>query len=160
VAWDLGDDIRHEPEPLDWHGDASSYTAFDVVDLAHLLEAKMALLAAGVVVVVAMLHAYFLVLEMFLWQRDSTRKIFETSFEFARDSARMAANQGLYNGFLSAGLIWSLVAYGPRDGRAILGFFLACVIVAGVYGAATVNRKILFVQALPAAIAMVLVWLA
>jgi putative membrane protein len=120
----------------------------------------MGLIAAAAVVVVALLHAYFLVLEMFLWQRDSTRKTFETSVEFARDSARMAANQGLYNGFLFAGLIWSLVAYGPTNGRAIIGFFLACVIVAGLYGAATVNRKILFVQALPAAIAMLLIWLA
>lgn len=119
----------------------------------------MALIAAAAVVVVALLHAYFLVLEMFLWQRDSTRKTFETSIEFARDSATLAANQGLYNGFLAAGLVWSLVAYGPKDGRAIIGFFLACVIVAGIYGAATVNKRILMVQSLPAAIALVLVWL-
>jgi len=120
----------------------------------------MALIAAAAVVVVALLHAYFLVLEMFLWQRDSTRKTFETSVEFARDSAKLAANQGLYNGFLFAGLIWGLVAYGPKDGRAIIGFFLACVILAGLYGAATVNRRILLVQAVPAAIAIALISLA
>jgi putative membrane protein len=80
--------------------------------------------------------------------------------EVADSSARLAANQGLYNGFLAMGLLWGLFGYGVVEGRAILTFFLACVIVAGLYGAATVNRRIILVQSVPAAIAAILVWLA
>ena len=101
---------------------------------------------------VALLHAYFLVLEMFLWDTPRGRRVFGTTPEFAAASKSLAANQGLYNGFLAAGLIWGLFAGDP-----VKIFFLACVIVAGAYGAATVNRKILWVQATPAAIALALV---
>jgi len=101
---------------------------------------------------VAAIHVYILVLEMFLWTRPYGRRVFGSTAEFAQASKTLAANQGLYNGFLAAGLIWGLML-GPA-GRAVQLFFLGCVIVAGLYGALTVGRKILFVQALPAAIAM------
>ena len=101
---------------------------------------------------VALLHVYFLVLEMFLWDKPFGRKTFGLTPEFASASKALAANQGLYNGFLAAGLLWG-IALGP-DGRAVKVFFLACVIVAGIFGAVTVNRKILFVQAVPAAVAL------
>ncbi len=104
---------------------------------------------------VAFAHGYFLVLEMFLWTRPYGRRVFGTSEAQAAETAVLAKNQGLYNGFLAAGIAWAL-ATGKRD---VLLFFLGCVIVAGVYGAATANRRILFVQALPAAVAAALVWL-
>ena len=106
------------------------------------------------VVIVAALHMYFLVLEMFLWRTPVGLRTFRMTKEVADSSAVLAANQGLYNGFLAAGLIWGLFA-----GRPVVTFFLLCVIVAGIYGAATVSRRILFVQAVPAAVALVLVWL-
>jgi len=115
--------------------------------------------AAVVIAVVAALHIYFLVLEMFLWRTPFGLRTFRMTKEVADSSAVLAANQGLYNGFLAAGLLWSLLAYGVEGGRPILTFFLLCVIVAGIYGAATVSRRILFIQAVPAAIALVLVWL-
>jgi putative membrane protein len=115
--------------------------------------------AAVLVVIVAALHAGFLVLEMFLWRKPFGLRTFHMTQEVADSSAVLAANQGLYNGFLAAGLLWSLLGYGVVSGRAILTFFLACVIVAGLYGAATVSRRIAVIQALPAAIASVLVWL-
>lgn len=107
------------------------------------------------VALVALLHAYFLVLEMFLWDKPTGRRVFGLTREFAAQSRTLAANQGLYNGFLAAGLVWGLVL-GPA-GEAIKIFFLVCVIVAGVFGAITVNRKILWVQALPGAIALAMV---
>jgi putative membrane protein len=106
---------------------------------------------------VAVLHLYFLVLEMFLWNRPFGRRTFGLTPEFAAASKSLAANQGLYNGFLAAGLLWGL--WLGDAGTAVKLFFLGCVVVAGVFGAATVNRKILAVQALPGAIALVLVWL-
>ena len=110
-------------------------------------------IAANIMVgLVALLHAYFLVLEMFLWDKPRGRRVFGTTPEFAAASKSLAANQGLYNGFLAAGLIWGLFAGDP-----VKIFFLACVIVAGVFGAATVNLRILWIQALPAAIALALV---
>ena len=109
---------------------------------------------AGVLVgLVAALHLYFLVLEMFLWTTPTGRRVFGLDGDFAEKSKALAANQGLYNGFLVAGLLWGLVA-GRTDVRV---FFLVCVVVAGLYGAATVNRRILFVQAVPAALALVAV---
>jgi putative membrane protein len=108
-----------------------------------------------VIALVALLHAYFLVLEMFLWTRPAGRRAFGTTREFADASKALAANQGLYNGFLAAGLVWGLLS-GSQD---VQIFFLACVLVAGVFGAVTVSRKILFVQALPAAVALALVLL-
>src|SRR5687768_9600739 len=103
-------------------------------------------IAVALIVLVALLHLYFMVLEMFLWTRPLGLKVFRQSLEKAEQSKVLAANQGLYNGFLVAGLIWSLVC--TRQDVAL--FFLACVVVAGVYGAATVNRRIFFIQALPA----------
>src|SRR5580692_8708590 len=120
----------------------------------------MSVIANIVVALVAALHLYFLVLEMFLWTKPLGLKTFRNSLEKAVDSAVLAANQGLYNGFLAAGLIWGLVQGVPGFAFQIKMFFLLCVIVAGVYGAATVSRRILLVQATPAAIAVVLVWLA
>jgi putative membrane protein len=112
------------------------------------------------VALVAVLHVYFLVLEMFLWTKPLGLKTFRNTPEKAQDSAVLAANQGLYNGFLAAGLIWGLVQAVPGFAFQIKVFFLLCVIVAGVYGAATVSRRILLVQAAPAALALVLLWLA
>jgi putative membrane protein len=112
------------------------------------------------VALVAVLHVYFLVLEMFLWTRPLGLKTFRNSPEKAADSAVLAANQGLYNGFLAAGLLWGLVQDIPAFAFQIKTFFLLCVIVAGLYGTATVSRRILYVQAAPAAIALVLLWLA
>ena len=112
------------------------------------------------VALVAALHVYFLVLEMFLWTRPLGLKTFRNSLEKAKESAVLAANQGLYNGFLAAGLIWGLIQGVPAVAFQIKTFFLLCVIVAGVYGAATVSHRILWVQAAPAAIALILLWLA
>ena len=116
----------------------------------------MAMLATVLVVLVAALHAYFLVLEMFLWTKPKGMKTFGLDPVFAEASKTLAANQGLYNGFLAAGLVFGLV----RGDVPTVLFFLGCVIVAGVYGAATVGRKILFVQAVPAVIAAAAVLLA
>jgi len=104
---------------------------------------------------VALLHVYFLVLEMFLWDTPTGRRVFALTPEFARASKGLAANQGLYNGFLAAGLIWGLAL--GEAGDPIKIFFLACVIVAGVFGALTASRKILWVQALPGAVGLALV---
>ncbi len=105
---------------------------------------------------VALLHAWFLVLEMFLWDTPTGRATFQLEPAFATESKSLAANQGLYNGFLVAGLVFGLV--GPSEHRYVFQvFFLVCVIVAGLYGAATVSRRILLVQALPAALALVAV---
>ena len=111
--------------------------------------------AANIVIaLVALLHAYFLVLEMFLWDRPYGMRTFRLTPEFAAASKRLAANQGLYNGFLVAGLVWGL-ALGAQ-GIDVKVFFLACVVVAGLFGGATVNRSILFVQAVPGIIALAL----
>jgi len=118
----------------------------------------MSKIAAGAVTLVALLHLYFLVLEMFLWQTPFGMSTFGTSPEIAAASAVLAANQGLYNGFLAAGLLWALLSYGVVRGRSILTFFLVCVGVAGIYGGVTANLRILFVQAVPASIALALVW--
>jgi len=116
--------------------------------------------ANALVAVVAALHLYFLILEMFLWTRPLGLKTFRNSPEKAAASAVLAANQGLYNGFLAAGLIWGLVQSTPSFAFQIKVFFLLCVIVAGLYGAASVSRRILYVQAAPAALALILLWLA
>ena len=115
----------------------------------------MALAANVAVALVALLHAYFLVLEMFLWDKPAGLRAFGQTLEAARASKVLAANQGLYNGFLAAGLVWGLAL--GASGTPVKLFFLACVIVAGVFGALTAHRRILFVQALPAAIALALV---
>jgi len=120
----------------------------------------MTFVANCLVALVAALHVYFLVLEMFLWTKPLGLKTFRNSIEKATESAVLAANQGLYNGFLAAGLVWGLFHSSPGFAFQIKTFFLLCVIVAGVYGAATVSRRILYVQAAPAALALILLWLA
>ncbi len=117
-------------------------------------------LANIVVAVVAALHVYFLALEMFFWTRPLGLRVFGNSPEKAADSAVLAANQGLYNGFLAAGLVWGLVQPNLAFAFQIKIFFLACVIVAGIYGAVSVSRKILLVQAAPAVLALIALWLA
>ena len=107
--------------------------------------------------VVGLLHVYFLILEMFLWTKPAGLKAFGLTPERAESSKVLAANQGLYNGFLAAGLFWSLLAC--VHGNMIAIFFLSCVVVAGLYGAATASRKILFVQAIPGLVALILVHL-
>jgi putative membrane protein len=116
----------------------------------------MGIVAAVLVGLVAVIHLYILVLEMFLWRTPRGRAAFGTTAEFAEASATLAANQGLYNGFLAAGLSYGLVA----DDQAFRVFFLICVIVGGLYGAATVSRRILLVQAVPAALALAAVLIA
>ena len=115
----------------------------------------MATLANATIALVAVIHVYILILEMFLWEKPAGLRAFGQSPDAAAASRVLAANQGLYNGFLAAGLAWGLLL--GRGGTAVKVFFLACVLVAGLYGAATASRKILFVQAIPAAIALALV---
>ena len=109
----------------------------------------MSILASVLVAFVAALHAYFLVLEMFLWTGPIGRGVFANSVELAEQTKVLAANQGLYNGFLVAGLGWGLIS----SRQDVTLFFLGCVIVAGLFGAATVSRRILYVQAVPALLA-------
>lgn len=111
------------------------------------------MLATILIALVAIIHVYILILEMFLWDTRTGRKAFNLSPEFSRDTRVLAANQGLYNGFLAAGLLWGL--WLGDAGFQIKLFFLACVAISGVFGAATASKKILYVQALPALIAMV-----
>ena len=116
----------------------------------------MQAIADVAVALVALLHLYFLVLEMFLWTRPLGRRVFGLTPEFAQASKTLAANQGLYNGFLAAGLVWGLAL--GTTGFPVRLFFLSCVIVAGLFGAATASRRILWVQAVPGAVAAALVW--
>lgn len=109
------------------------------------------------ILMVALLHIWFLVLEMFLWTHPLGLRTFRLTPEFAAASKSLAANQGLYNGFLAAGLLWGLAQ--GNAGCDVQLFFLGCVIIAGIYGAYSVSRKILFVQALPAVVTALLVWL-
>ena len=118
----------------------------------------MALVANIVVALVALLHIYFLVLEMFLWDKPAGLRAFRMTKTAAQATKVLAANQGLYNGFLAAGLLWGLSL--GAEGTSIKVFFLGCVLVAGLYGAATASRKILFIQAMPAALGLSLVLLA
>ena len=117
----------------------------------------MSVLADIAVAFVALLHLGFLVLEMFLWDKGPGLRVFGHSADTAARTKVLAANQGLYNGFLAAGLLWGLSL--GEAGRSIEIFFLGCVILAGLYGAATASKKILVVQAIPGAIAMALVLL-
>ncbi|MEO6320341.1 MAG: DUF1304 domain-containing protein [Polaromonas sp.] len=118
----------------------------------------MDILANTVVAAVALLHVYILVLEMFLWDKPAGLRAFGNSQVAAAATKVLAVNQGLYNGFLAAGLVWGLSL--GAAGTSVKIFFLLCVLIAGLNGAATASRKILFVQALPAALGLVLVWLA
>jgi putative membrane protein len=128
--------------------------------LTLLGELNLIWIANILVALVAALHAYFLILEMFLWDKPLGLKTFRNTPEKAEITKVLAANQGLYNGFLTAGLIWGLVHGNPAFAFQIKVFFLLCVIVAGTYGAATVSTRILIVQALPAAIALIVLFLA
>ena len=112
------------------------------------------MMANLLVALVALIHVYIVLLEMVWWTSPRGRRAFGTTPEFAEASKVLAANQGLYNGVLVAGLVWALVAGVHGDGRAPAIFFLGCVFVAGLYGAATASRRILFVQSLPAAAAL------
>lgn len=114
----------------------------------------MEMVAIVLAALVAALHLYFLVLEMFFWTKPLGRKAFGLKADFAEQSKALAANQGLYNGFLAAGLAYGLLLGATGAGRPWLVFFLGCVVVAGLFGAATASRKILFVQALPGALAL------
>ena len=114
----------------------------------------MTMAANIVTALVALLHFYFLVLEMFLWTKPAGRKAFGLSAAQAEATKVLAANQGLYNGFLAAGLVWG-IALGSA-GTPVKLFFLGCVLIAGIYGALTASRKILFIQALPAALGLAL----
>ena len=116
----------------------------------------MPIVAVVLIVLIALLHLFFLVLEMFLWTRPVGMKVFRNTPEKAEITRVLAANQGLYNGFLAVGLLWA-AATSQRD---VALFFLGCVVVAGLYGAATVSRRILYVQAVPAVAAMAALWLA
>ena len=107
--------------------------------------------------IVALEHVYFLYLEMFRWTAPRTIKAFKTTAAVAESSKKLAMNQGLYNGFLAAGLIWAIVAPPPLQ-RPLAIFFAACVLVAGVFGGVTVTRRILVIQALPAALALISVF--
>jgi putative membrane protein len=114
--------------------------------------------AANIVVaLIALVHVYILVLEMFLWDKPAGLRAFGQSQQAATATKVLAANQGLYNGFLAAGLFWGLTLGAAGSGVKV--FFLCCVFVAGLYGAATASRKILFVQAVPAAIGLALLLL-
>jgi putative membrane protein len=115
-------------------------------------------LARFLIAFVALEHIGFLVLEMFFWTKPFGLETFGLTAEFAEQSASLAANQGLYNGFLAAGLLWSLVK--KNDAIALQVFFLGCVVVAGVFGAITAKASILYVQGAPALLALVLVFLA
>ncbi len=118
----------------------------------------MSTIANIVIAIIALMHVWFLILEMFLWDKPIGRRAFGLTAEFAAQSKVLAANQGLYNGFLAAGLIWGLLL-GNVEGTHVKIFFLACVLIAGLYGGFTATRKVLWIQALPAAIGLALVLL-
>jgi uncharacterized membrane protein len=115
-------------------------------------EKAISLITLALITFIALLHLYFLVLEMFFWDKPLGRKTFNLTADFAKASKNLAANQGLYNGFLAAGLIWGMLL--GNAGIAILLFFLSCIVVAGAYGGITVNKRIMIIQAFPAAIAL------
>lgn len=117
----------------------------------------MTLITNLLILLVALLHLYFLVLEMFLWDKPKGMKAFGLTPQKAAETKVLAANQGLYNGFLAAGLFWGL--YQGDAGQDFKVFFLLCVLVAGVYGAMTASKKILYIQAMPAALALALLFL-
>jgi putative membrane protein len=117
------------------------------------------MIGAVLVGVVAAIHIWILIMEMVLWETERVRRIFGVSAEFAANTRVLAANQGLYNGFLAAGLILSLLQGLPGSGQGLAHFVLACVVVAGLYGGATVGRRIIYVQAAPAALALLAVLL-
>jgi putative membrane protein len=118
----------------------------------------MQILSKILVVIVALLHTWFLILEMFLWQHSLGLKTFGNTAEMASQTAVLAANQGLYNGFLAVGLIFGMFHSDKKTSKSMVLFFLICIIVAGVYGSITAKPSILYIQALPAALALLAVW--
>jgi putative membrane protein len=114
---------------------------------------QMAWIAIGLALLIGALHVYILVMEMFLWETPRVMQVFGNTPEFAASTKTMAANQGLYNGFLAAGLFWGV--WQGVAGRDVLAFFLICVVIAGIYGGATVSSRIFVIQALPAILALV-----
>ncbi|TDV54065.1 DUF1304 domain-containing protein [Actinophytocola oryzae] len=118
----------------------------------------MTIISDVLVGLVALIHLYIVVLEMFLWTKPRTRAAFGLTAEFAEETRTLAANQGLYNGFLALALIWGLIATDPT-GLQLKLYGLVCVIVAGLYGAATASKRILYVQAVPGALALIAVLL-
>jgi putative membrane protein len=118
----------------------------------------MAILANIVIAIIALMHVWFLILEMLLWDKPTGRRAFGLTAEYAAQTKVLAANQGLYNGFLAAGLFWGLFL-GGSEGMHVKLFFLACVLVAGLFGGFTATRKVLWIQGLPAAIGLALVLL-
>ena len=118
----------------------------------------MHMVANVLVFLIAVLHIWFLILEMFLWKTPRGLKIFGNSQQQADSTATLAANQGLYNGFLAAGLLMSFVVSNPSTAFTFRIFLLSCIIIAGIYGGWSVGRKILFIQAVPAALALLLVF--
>ena len=111
------------------------------------------MVAQVLIALIALLHVYFLILEMFLWDKPLGLKIFGNSLDKAKLTKVLAQNQGLYNGFLAAGLFWSLCAP-PPYATALANFFLGCVLIAGIYGGITASKKIIYIQALPALLAL------
>lgn len=128
------------------------------VDRQSVYGGPMKVLATVLIAAVAAIHVYIVILEMLLWQKPLGLRAFGLTPERAALTASLAKNQGLYNGFLVAGLGWALLEEGALR-RAVATFFLACVAVAGMFGAATVSRRILFIQTLPAALGLVALWL-
>lgn len=120
---------------------------------------NMSLIVSVLVGFVAFEHLYFMVLEMFLWTTPRGRKAFAMTEEYAKSTAALAANQGIYNGFLALGLIWSLLPGGASAPREIQLLFLGFIVFAGVYGGKTVNKKIFFIQSIPATICLILMYL-
>lgn len=118
----------------------------------------MMLIAQILMVLIALLHVYFLVLEMFLWDKPLGMKVFGNNVEKAKITKVLAQNQGLYNGFLAAGLFWAVIEKSSISVN-IATFFLTCIVVAGVYGAMTASTKIFFIQALPAIITLIVIYL-
>ncbi len=118
---------------------------------------SMSFIITSLIALIALLHIYFLVLEMFFWDKPLGRKTFNLTADFAKASKNLAANQGLYNGFLAAGLIWGLLL--GDAAIAIYLFFLSCIAIAGIYGGITVNKRIFFIQALPAILVLALLFI-
>ncbi len=116
----------------------------------------MDILIISLIVIIAIQHILFLILEMFFWTKPIGLKVFRQSLEKARASETLAANQGLYNGFLSAGLLWSLFHPSGDVSAQLQYFFLSCVIIAGIFGALTVNKRIFWIQGLPSMLCLIL----
>lgn len=120
----------------------------------------MQVLVKSLIALIALQHVFFCTLEMFLWKSDFGRKVFKTDVDFANRSSALAANQGLYNLFLAGGLFYSLITTNAAVAATFQSYFLACVVIAGLYGAFSVSKNILLVQAIPALITLVLAYIA